>query len=151
MKLVALLVFVFLSGCVTTPYSALYLSETKVVKDTEYSQELRNHIDSLKKGPRVEGNDCYFVGPFMWWDKQTPSVFAAVHEALQKAGEPYNALTHVDVANSLYFYVIGYTMCNEVRGIATINEPYVAMQSTGKTKLDMTKATENPSLNGRQH
>jgi hypothetical protein len=133
MAIVALVVLMLLSGCVTTPYSALYVSENKVVKDTEYSQDLRNHLDSLKKGPTVEGSDCYFVGPFMWWDKQTPSENAAVREALQTAGKPYDALTHVHVERSMYFYVVGYTVCNKINGTATINEPYSTKQNTEKS------------------
>lgn len=136
MAIVALVLLLVLNGCVTVPYDALYItSDLKVVKSTEYSQELRNHIDTLKKGPVVGGSDCYFIGPFMWWDRETPSVGRAVREALQQAGQPYNALTHVGVTQSMYHYVFGYTVCNEIKGTATIDEPYTTKRDTRKTQL----------------
>lgn len=135
MAIVALVLLMVLSGCMSTPHTALYISEHKVVKATEYNQELRNHLDSLKKGPTVEGSDCYFVGPFMFWDQQTPSELAAVREALQKAGKPYDALTHVGVEHSMYFFVLGYTICNKIKGTATIDEPYITKRDTRKTQL----------------
>jgi len=129
MKVIVYIFLLLVLGGCTNHFKALYATvsatDARVVKDTEYDQGLRNHIDKLKKGPVVDGSDCLVHYPFMRAKALEDSEKVALREAIDKAGQPYNGLAYVNVTWTIYPLPITWS-CFDVNGTAAIDEPYIA-------------------------
>ena len=119
-----------LSGCFTVKGEyLLYSSNNNVAKDV-YDQGVRDHIDHLATGPRVDGSDCesalFGLIPLPPSFHIIPSQEKAFASAMKKAGPPYDALINMEWSVTQYLVPppLLRVICWDVSGVAVRNKQY---------------------------
>lgn len=125
-----LVVCLLLSGCFTSRGEYLLYSQNNKVAMDVYDQGVRDHIEHLAAGPRVDGSDCesalFGLIPLPPSFHIIPSEEKAFVSAMKSAGPSYDAL--INVKSSLTQYLVPppllRVICWDISGVAVKDKPY---------------------------